>query len=94
MTTLVETVARAICLAELPTDDKWEWCVPAAIAALKAMKVPSMRMLQAADGWTDLVGPYPEANTAEERLKEFRCAWQAMIDAALQEHSNLTRQSS
>lgn len=33
---LVERVARAICLAELPTEDKWHLCVPAAEAAIAA----------------------------------------------------------
>lgn len=54
-------------------------------AAIEAMREPTERMLRAADSWTDLVGAYPEANTPEERRFEFKCAWQAMIDAALEE---------
>ncbi|MBB6299880.1 hypothetical protein [Rhizobium leucaenae] len=38
MSEMIEKVARAICLAELPTDSKWELCVPAARAAIEAMR--------------------------------------------------------
>lgn len=53
-------------------------------AAIEAMRDPDDEMVRRADGLTDLVGPYPEANTPESRQDEFRCAWRAMIDKALE----------
>lgn len=42
---------------------------------------PTDKMVKAADWWTKLVGPYDEADTPEERCKEFETAWKAMIEA-------------
>lgn len=56
-----------------------------ASAAIEAMREPTDAMARKADGLTDLVGPYEEANTPEARQDEFKCAWRAMIDKAIQE---------
>lgn len=45
---------------------------------------PTLKMLHHADGYTDLVGPYKEANTPQERRSEFATAWEVMIDAHLE----------
>lgn len=81
MMSMVERVARAI--EKAGTQDNWK--MAAARAAIEAMRDPTDAMLYHMDGYSDLVGPYPEANTKEERLKEFSCAYRAAIDAALNE---------
>ena len=74
---MVERVARAICLAELPTDSKWELCVPAARAAIETMRNPPDEMMAA---------------YFEEEMKRYvyeapgiSDAWKLMIDAALKD---------
>lgn len=88
MTTLVETVARAMATAE-GFDPASERTVrvyaPMAIAALKAMQEPTDAMFNAG-----CKARTPNATIGENTL----WTWRAMIDAAIQEHSNLTRQSS
>lgn len=75
--TMIERVARAICLAELPSGACWEWCIPAARAAIRAMREPDEGMLMEGAAtiryFTAAQGPYPRT----------RAAYMAMIDAAL-----------
>jgi hypothetical protein len=90
---IVEKVANAI-FENMPSDLIGEktiervrvsYGVAIASAAIEAMREPTDAMARKADGLTDLVGPYEEANTPEARQDEFKCAWRAMIDKAIQE---------
>lgn len=91
---MIERVARAMYDAtpfketEGGYDEQSEtyrrMCELLARAAIEAMREPTDAMLYDMDGYSDLVGPYPEANTKEERLREFRGAYQAAIDKALE----------
>lgn len=83
---MVEKMAKAI-LAKVPegygmTEAE---AIEYARAVLPAMRESTDAMARKADGLTDLVGPYEEANTPEARLDEFKCAWRVMIDKAIQE---------
>ncbi|PKA40473.1 hypothetical protein CWR43_28280 [Rhizobium sullae] len=79
MSTMIERVARAICLAELPTDNKWELCVPAARAAIEAMREPTDEMTSAMI-W--------QVNDWQNERGTDQDVWYAPIDAALKEDSN------
>lgn len=96
---MIERVARAIAAVEgydidglkayattqAGAREEYERLMKKARAAIEALREPTQGMVSAADGLTDLVGAYPEANTPEARRSEFACAWSAMIDAALNE---------
>ena len=84
MSEMVERVARAIEQRASERQDLNAWR-DYARAAIEAMREPTDAMARKADGLTDLVGPYEEANTPEARQDEFKCAWRAMIDKAIQE---------
>lgn len=69
---MIEKVARAICLAELPTDEKWELCIPAAEAAIMAMREPTEEVAREAFN-----------HVATDDWLDFLRGHRAMIDAAL-----------
>ncbi len=68
--TMVEKVARAICNAERYHQDSYELYIPAAKAAIKAMREPTEEMLD--------VGSYDLDMTLDTQYKY-------MIDEALKE---------
>lgn len=64
---MIEKVARAICKEEYGLEDGWENQIPAAKAALKAMRMKTPTEILALEGFTD------------EALK----AWNEAIDKAV-----------
>lgn len=87
MNEMVEKVARAICEVERMNPDDalggWVHWVPAARAAIEAMREPTEAMLYRGEGMCDFVMPEGFDNTREARQQELRCGWLTMVSAAL-----------
>jgi len=79
---MIEQVARAIENAAGTCSQDVSCWHEHARAAIEAMREPTKRMLQFADGYTDLSG-YDSSCDASWRQNEFKIAWQVMIDEAL-----------
>ena len=81
--TMLEKVARAICLANTQGDEMWQAFVPEARAALEAMKTPT-------DGMVEYGGPEMGHLSASlldvgnDWIGKPKFVWEAMINAALE----------
>lgn len=76
---MVERVARALAAEELPhitgDPDLWKVCIPSARTAIKALREPSVAMIDAAaDAWAE------EPALGRSNMS---CALTAALDAAL-----------
>lgn len=87
MVTKLEEVARAICRKAGHVNDKhWRHYVDAARSAIEAMREPSAAMVAATE---EVVVGYDDFACCDGTLymhhDDAKSAWQAMIDAALNE---------
>jgi hypothetical protein len=70
---MVEKVARAICRAELPSEDKWKLCIPAAREAISEMwEFITPEMIE---GMEEMYMP----------MGDMRAAWDGAFFAAMKE---------
>lgn len=86
MSDMIERVARAICKQEYGSEDAgWENQIPAARAAIEAMRIASGPMLDAA---SDVVVGFDDFSTDDGTIYLSRTAagqaYRIMIDAALE----------